>query len=40
MEPKGKHTEQFPGTNGEGQFQLSHNHYAAEKLTPYIGFQS
>ena len=28
-----KHTEQFPGTDGEGQSHSSHNHYAAEKLT-------
>ena len=35
-----KHTEQFPGTDGEGQSHSSHNHYAAEKLTLYIGFQS
>ena len=35
-----KHTEQFPGTDGEGQSHSSHNHYAAEKLTLCIGFQS
>ena len=34
-----KHTEQFPGTDGEGQLHSSHNHYAAEKLTLCIGFQ-
>ena len=33
-----KHIEQFPGTDGEGQSQSSHNHYAAEKLTSCIGF--
>ena len=35
-----KHTEQFPGTDGEGKSHSSHNHYAAEKLTLCIGFQS
>ena len=35
-----KHTEQFPDTDGEGQSHSSHNHYAAEKLTLCIGFQS
>ena len=35
-----KHTEQFPGTDGDGQSHSSHNHYAAEKLTFCIGFQS
>ena len=35
-----KHTEQFPVTDGEGQSHSSHNHYAAEKLTLCIGFQS
>ena len=40
MEPRGKHTEQFPVTDGEGQSQSSHNHYVVEKLTPCIGFQS
>ena len=35
-----KHTEQFLGTDGEGQSHSSHNHYAAEKLTLCIGFQS
>ena len=35
-----KHTEQFSGTDGEGQSHSSHNHYAAEKLTLCIGFQS
>ena len=35
-----KHTEQFPGTDGEGQSHSSHNHYVAEKLTLCIGFQS
>ena len=35
-----KHTEQFPGTDGEGQSHSSHNNYAAEKLTLCIGFQS
>ena len=35
-----KHAEQFPGTDGEGQSHSSHNHYAAEKLTLCIGFQS
>ena len=34
-----KHTEQFPATDDEGQSHSSHNHYAAEKLTPYIVFQ-
>ena len=37
---RNKHTEQFPGTDGEGQSHSSHNHYAAEKLTLCIGFQS
>ena len=35
-----KHTEQFPSTDGEGQSHSSHNHYAAEKLTLCLGFQS
>ena len=35
-----KHTEQFLGTDGEGHSHYSHNHYAAEKLTLCIGFQS
>ena len=35
-----KHTEQFPGTDSEGQSHSSHNHYAVEKLTLCIGFQS
>ena len=35
-----KHTEQFPVTDGEGQSHSNHNHYAAEKLTLCIGFQS
>ena len=35
-----KHTKQFPGTDGEGQSHSSHNHYAAEKLTLCVGFQS
>ena len=35
-----KHTEQFSGIDGEGQSHSSHNHYAAEKLTLCIGFQS
>ena len=35
-----KHTEQFSGTDDEGQSHSSHNHYAAEKLTLCIGFQS
>ena len=37
---RNKHTEQFPSTDGEGQSHSSHNHYAAEKLTLCIGFQS
>ena len=40
MNPGDKHTEQFPGTDGEGQSHSSHNHYAAEKFTLCIGFQS
>ena len=35
-----KHTEQFSGTDGEGHSHSSHNHYAVEKLTLCIGFQS
>ena len=35
-----KHTEQFPGTDSEGQSHSSHNHYAMEKLTLCIRFQS
>ena len=35
-----KHTKQFSGTDGEGQSHSIHNHYAVEKLTLCIGFQS
>ena len=37
---RNKHTEQFPGTDDEGQSHSSHNHYTAEKLTLCMGFQS